>query len=135
MHSGEEGSGSQSMNSSLRRRRYLAGALRLAAHSLERRKHGAVLVAGGRVVGRGVNRANPDVALRSRGYWSIHAEMAACRRVTLAGRSGVLYVARTSNTGHGVMSRPCRLCQQQMRAIGIRLVIYTTPEGMEEMRL
>lgn len=100
---------------------WLYAALRLAALSEMSRKHGAIIVKGGRVLAFGINV--------NKGLYSMHAEMVAlnkCNKEELKGAS--IYVARVSN-GEPRMSRPCDVCQHAIADVGIKKVFYT--EGVE----
>ena len=111
----------------------LAHAMKLAATSSSRKRLGAILVSGGRVVGRGTNRVPNDTALIG---WdattnSTHAEIAALRDYGSSMKNGTIYVARLGKSGIPRMSKPCKKCQKALRDAGVKKVVYTVDNEME----
>jgi len=112
-----------------RHSRHLARALTIAGTSTERQRHGALITKGNRVLTVGVNasRNHPLVCSNPALEAGIHAEEAAMRALP----SGIdtsrltLYVARMGRNGRPALSKPCDRCMSQIKALGIREVIYT----------
>ncbi|MGW1075937.1 hypothetical protein [Streptomyces sp. NPDC002537] len=113
--------------------RYLMIALKEAARSECRFKVGAVLVKGGRVLGRSCNRRRncPRTDFR---HATFHAEEALMRTTDIP-RRAVVYVARLGRTGAPLLARPCPRCQHQLAARGITLAHYTTGAGSGTLRM
>ncbi|MCC2280936.1 hypothetical protein LKL35_37090 [Streptomyces sp. ET3-23] len=113
--------------------RYLVIALKEAAHSECRYKVGAVLVKGGRVLGRSCNRRRNSPRTDFR-HATFHAEEALMRGTDIPPRT-VVYVARLSRTGAPLLARPCPRCQRLLAARGITLAHYTTGSGSGTLRM
>jgi tRNA(Arg) A34 adenosine deaminase TadA len=68
-----------------------------------------------------------------------HAETRACRRAAAKGRSlrGATVVSiRVTRNGKLANARPCAQCVENMRAYGVRKVLFSTATGdLHEMRL
>jgi len=43
-----------------------------------------------------------------------------------------LLVQRFNSEGNPAMAKPCKSCQEAIKAFGIKLVRYTTPEGVKQ---
>lgn len=102
----------------------------LASHSEERKKHGAVIVKSGRVVGTGFNKfknhpsnIEPEL-IKTR--CSRHAEQVAIHQAGSHTRGAIIYVARINNHGYDRNSKPCYVCSARIKKAGIKKVIYTT---------
>lgn len=105
---------------------YFRLAKRAASKSSARIKIGSVVVSGGRPLSFGCNvqKLNRDIARV--GYWTLHAEVAACLGIderTLRGAS--VYNYRETRDGRIADSKPCGLCQETLRALGIARVFFT----------
>ncbi|MGW7201534.1 hypothetical protein [Streptomyces chryseus] len=98
-------------------------AIRQARRSDCRHKVGAVLVAGNRVLAASPNlpRNSPVIDFRNA---SFHAEEAVLRRARNAA-GATAYVARVNSSGIPLLSRPCRRCQDALKAAGILRVYFT----------
>ncbi|WP_372412171.1 hypothetical protein [Streptomyces luteireticuli] len=107
--------------------RYLAIALKEAARSECRFRVGAVLVKGGRVLGRSCNRRRNCSRTDFR-HATFHAEEMLMRS-TAARRGAVVYVARLNKAGAPLLARPCPRCQRLLVSRGIALAHYTTDAG------
>ncbi len=61
----------------------------------------------------------------------IHAELAA---VLDSGRKNIdsILVQRFHNNGNPANAMPCPTCQEMLKAFGVRLIKYTTEEGIKE---
>lgn len=100
--------------------------------SEERKKHGAVVVKSGRVVGTGFNKFknHPSNVLPNqiKTHCSRHAEQVAIRQAGNHTRGAILYVARVNNQGIDRNSKPCAICAKIIKESGIKKVIYTVEE-------
>lgn len=115
-------------------------ALKIAAKVAEqseygRYRHGAVLVKGGSVINVSSNSNNhTSFGQRFRvapGRATHHAETALVLGVNRATTSGAtVYVARVNKKGQWRMSKPCSMCHEVMKFVGIKKVVYTI--GPEE---
>ena len=103
-----------------------------AEKSEERKKHGAVVVKSGRVVGAGHNKFknHPDVIPEEliKIHCSRHAEEVAIREAGDNARGAILYVARVNNSGLDRNSKPCEECSKLIEKSGIKKVIYTVEQ-------
>jgi tRNA(Arg) A34 adenosine deaminase TadA len=116
----------ESVNSlSVRDKRWLAVASRIAMESNENTKHGCIIVKSGAVQSKGVNtyRNQPGI-IEEIGALSVHAEVNALRRGNRLD-GAVLYVARVNNKGEARQSRPCPDCLAAAKAAGIKRICYT----------
>ncbi len=109
--------------------------LRLAAKAAEQSghdtfRHGAVLIRGGSVLNIASNSDNhTSFGQRFRtaaGRATHHAETACIlgldRSIT---SGGTMYVARINKAGEWKMSKPCSMCHEVMKFVGIKRVVYT----------
>ena len=108
---------------------FLNMAMYFAEKSAERRKHGAVVVKGGRVVGTGFNKfKNHPTIIQTeliKSHCSRHAEQVAIHQAGRNAKGAIIYVARVSKKGEDRNSRPCNLCYSLIKKVGIKQVIYT----------
>jgi deoxycytidylate deaminase len=92
----------------------------------------------GRVLGTGVNDYQRSHTLakffsvqagESEQKDKIHAELAA---VLSAGKKNIhsVFVQRFHNDGSLALAKPCKSCQCMLKAFGVKIVRYTTPEGI-----
>ena len=110
----------------------------VAKHSLhERYRIGAIVVKQSRIVSTGVNKLkthprqiNPHTHLYGS---SIHAELDASIGISRhLLRGATIYVVRILQNGENAMSRPCGSCMDILRELGIRRVVYSTTNGVEQ---
>jgi deoxycytidylate deaminase len=107
----------------------------LAEKSEENKKHGAIIVKSGRVVGTGFNRFKnnphniPEDLIKV--HCSRHAEEVAIREAGSNAKGAILYVARVNRQGMDRNSKPCHICSQIIKDSGIKKVIYTVEENYE----
>lgn len=109
-------------------------AIRVSENSECRKRHGAVLTSGGRVLGIGVNvnRNDPAVIGDAQLNYSVHAEIAALRAWGGSNlKNATMYVARIGRYGEPMMSKPCAKCQEALKAAGVKKVVYTIDNEME----
>lgn len=91
--------------------------------------HAAQVRLGGRVLAT----AHNTNASSLNGYG--HAETRACRMAVAAGHSlvGATVVSiRVTRAGKLANARPCAKCAENMRAMGVRKVVYSTAAGVLE---
>ena len=110
-------------------------ALRMAAKAAEQSghdtfRHGAVLVKGGSILNIAANSDNhTSFGQRFRtapGRATHHAETACILGLDKAITTGaVVYAARINKNGEWKMSKPCSMCHEVMRFVGIKKVVYT----------
>jgi len=108
---------------------YLSIARYLARKSRANKRHGAVLVKAGSVVGTGYNKDMNHPLFISpehiKSHSSRHAETEAIREARGNAEGAVLYVARVNNQGTDRNSKPCGSCQEAILKSKIKRVIYT----------
>ncbi len=108
---------------------FLSIARYFASKSDSRRKHGAVIVKSGRVLGTGFNKdTNNPISVSPehiKSHCSRHAEIEAIRDANWNVKGAVLYVARVNNLGQDRNSKPCTRCQVVIEETQIKKVIYT----------
>lgn len=112
-----------------REKAYLSVARYFASKSKSNKKHGAVVVKSGRVVGTGYNKDRNSPFIVSpehiKPHCSRHAEVEAIKEAKGNAFGAVLYVARVNNQGLDRNSKPCKLCEQVINQSNIKKVIYT----------
>lgn len=128
------------MHYSTRDRRWLKVAQRYANQSVERNKHGAVLVKGGSLVSWGWNRNILDpYYYANEPKLSIHAEEDAINRLVRIARGPnvdsngafarinkyTLYVVRVNYRGELVISAPCGRCSELLSGLGLHRVVHS----------
>lgn len=110
---------------------YLKIAAQARLNSDMKPRVGAVLARGGRILGIGYNTWGRSPI---RAAWTKHAEVRACMNTDAYG--GTLYVYRQHElTASPLMARPCANCEEWLRNIGVKTVIYTTASGVKKERL
>jgi len=101
-------------------------------------RHGAVLVKGSSIRNMACNKhRHCHFGKRFRetntGNATLHAELGVIlgmdRSVT---QGATVYVARVNKEGAARMSKPCHMCENAMRHVGIKRVIYTDRSGRIE---
>jgi deoxycytidylate deaminase len=97
----------------------------------------------GKVLGTGVNdysRSHPlakhfaIVAGESEQKDKVHAELAA---VLASGRKNIysIFVQRFHNDGTMAIAAPCPTCKAMLKGFGVKIVRYTTEEGIKEYEI
>ena len=108
---------------------YLSVARYFAAKSKAKKKHGAIIVKSGRVLGTGFNKdKNHPMAISEehiKTHASRHAEVEAIRDAGWNVKGATLYVARVNNFGYDRDSKPCSRCSEIIQTMQIKKVIYT----------
>jgi deoxycytidylate deaminase len=114
---------------SKREQAFLSVARYFASKSKARKKHGAVIVKSGSVVGTGFNkdRNSPFVVSPEhiKPHCSRHAEFQAIKEAGENAVGAILYVARVNRQGEDRNSKPCILCEDVIKKNKIKKVIYT----------
>lgn len=118
-----------------KKKRYIELAKRLAEQSeYGKFKHGAVLVQGGSVLNCSYNKENYNsfgsrFRPKDKGTATLHAELGCILGIPRAKTTGAtVYVARVNSQGEEKISKPCRMCQNVLRHVGVKRVVYTTDE-------
>ena len=102
-------------------------------------RHGALLVRGGSIISTCFNKDKfcsfgGKFRHRDRGPATIHAELGCIlglpRDVTVGAD---IFVCRINKLGEFRNSKPCAMCHEAMKYVGIKRVYYTTKEGSVEM--
>jgi deoxycytidylate deaminase len=94
----------------------------------------------GKVLGTGVNDYNRSHPLakffsvqagESEQKDKLHAELAV---VLASGRKDIhsVFVQRFHNNGEQANAKPCKSCQHMLKAFGVKIVKYTSEEGIKE---
>ena len=117
------------INLSKKEQAYLSVARYFATKSQANKKHGAVVVKSGRVVGTGYNKDRNSPFIVSpehiKPHCSRHAEFEAIKEARNNAAGAVLYVARVNRQGADCNRKPCRLCQKVIKEANIKRGIYT----------
>ncbi len=61
-----------------------------------------------------------------------HAESRLSRKLT---PGCTVYVARITNDGLVAMAKPCKRCEDRLRHVGVKRVVFTTNDGWDSMEL
>ena len=128
-------------NTMCKKKRYMELAKRMAEQSeYGKFKHGAVLVQGGSVLNCSYNKDNYNsfgsrFRPKSKGNATLHAEIGCVLGIPRTKTTGAdVYVARVNKQGEEKISKPCRMCQNVLKHVGVKRVIYTTnKEGEHEV--
>jgi tRNA(Arg) A34 adenosine deaminase TadA len=115
------------------KKRYFDLAKRAAMESsYGKLRHGAVIVKGGSVVSFGFNKSNhcqfgQRFRHMDKGPATQHAEISAILGLPRSATQGAdVYVVRINNDCDWRMSKPCPMCEQALRFVGVKRVFYTT---------
>jgi deoxycytidylate deaminase len=109
-----------------RTQRFIELALKLATKSEYYQKVGCVIVKGNRVIGLGFNKPNKTHPMSNNRFHNVHAELDAILGHTAEELEGATaYVARIRNNGTVGLAKPCEHCQELLKRMGIKTVIYT----------
>ena len=102
-------------------------------------RHGALLTKGGSIINTCYNKdkfcsfgtrfRNPD-----RGHATIHAELGCVLGMPRSVTTGAdMYVCRVNKKGQFRNSKPCAMCHEVLKYVGIKRVYYTTGDNSVEM--
>ena len=115
------------------KKRYFDLAKRAAMESsYGKLRHGAVVVKGGSVVSFGFNKSNhcqfgQRFRHMDKGPATQHAEISAILGLPRSATQGAdIYVVRINNDCDWRMSKPCPMCEQALKFVGVKRVFYTT---------
>ena len=131
-------------NTSKKTKRTLELAKRVATNSIYGKlRHGAVLLKGGNVINVAFNKSDfTKFGNRFRnnytcGHATTHAEIGAILGVSRSSTEGAtIVVVRINRDGEYRMSKPCTMCEDVLKFVGVKKVVYTTGEDtMGEHRL
>jgi len=121
-------------NTSKKTQRTLELAERVASNSTYGKlKHGAVLIKGGNIVNVAFNK--PDFTkfgnrFRNNytcGHATTHAEIGAILGLSRSATEGAkVFVVRVNRHGEYRMSKPCPMCEDVLKFVGVKKVVYTT---------
>ncbi len=116
----------------IKRNIYLATKAALTG-SYHQYRHGSILVKSGNALSVGVNNCKTHPMS---GIKTMHSEVAALIGVRWSDLSGsIMFNSRVNKNGKVGASKPCPLCQDIMKAHGVRKVYYTTGSAIEELKL
>jgi tRNA(Arg) A34 adenosine deaminase TadA len=99
-------------------------------------RHGAVLVKGGSVINTSANKNSyapygNRFRKRDRGHATHHAELGCIlgldRSVT---KGATIYVVRIGKRGDLKLSKPCDMCREVLRHVGVKKVVYTISDKL-----
>ena len=115
----------------IRRLRMAAKAAEQSGH--DKFRHGAVLIKGGSILNVAANSDNhSSFGQRFRtmpGKATHHAELGCILGLDRTSTQGsTIYVARVNRGGDWKMSKPCSMCHEVMKYVGIKKVVYTIGE-------
>ena len=102
-------------------------------------RHGALLVKGGSVRNVAFNKENySSFGTRFRGpnkgHATVHAELGCILGMPRNVTSGAdVYVCRINRDGEFRISKPCKMCHQVLKHVGVKRVYYTTNDNTIEM--
>lgn len=102
-------------------------------------RHGAILVRGGSVINSCFNKDKfcsfgSKFRDPARGHATIHAELGCVLGIPRNITTGAdIYVCRINRRGEFRNSKPCAMCHEVLKHVGIKRVYYTGDEGIIEM--
>lgn len=122
-----------------RHKRYVGLAKRLANSSpYPDHKHGAVLVRGGSVINWSINRNRVQrwaqkFRAHGCGHATHHAELGAILGVAREKTQGAdVYVVRVNKRDNLLLSKPCPMCEEVLRHVGVKRVFYSVDDNTIE---
>lgn len=102
-------------------------------------RHGAILIKGGSVINTCFNKDKfcsfgNKFRHPSRGPATIHAELGCILGLPRSVTTGAdIYVCRINKKGQFRNSKPCAMCHEVLRHVGIKRVYYTADQDVIEM--
>ena len=102
-------------------------------------RHGAALVKGGSVKNVSFNKDSYNsfgnrFRTKDRGPATMHAELGCILGISRNVTAGAdLYVCRINNNGDFRYSKPCAMCHDALKHVGVKRVYYTTNDNTIEM--
>ena len=122
-----------------RHKRYVGLAKKLANSSAcPDHKHGAVLVRGGSVINWSINRNRVQrwaqkFRAHGCGHATHHAELGAILGVAREKTQGAdVYVVRVNKRDNLLLSKPCPMCEEVLRHVGVKRVFYSVDDDTIE---
>lgn len=102
-------------------------ARKIALKSDYKYKLGAILMKGGKIINAKCNSAKTHKwATRLYKYGSRHAELNTLINLNYEQTcNSIMYVVRTNKTNHFALSRPCSMCLNASKKMGIKKIYYT----------
>tara|TARA_R110000824_G_scaffold12623_10_gene55379 strand:+ start:32438 stop:32803 length:366 start_codon:yes stop_codon:yes gene_type:complete len=98
-------------------------------------KHGAILLRGGKIINTSCNKNNhcafgSRFRQRDEGTPTLHAEIGCILNLDRSTTAGAtMLVVRVGKTGEYRMSKPCSMCREVLKHVGIKKVYYTDKNG------
>jgi len=106
----------------------------MAKKSKCRQKHGSVIFKKNRIISKGFNKYKTHPKAKNHRFPSIHAEIDAILKANIDMlRGSSIMVVRINKEGNFMNSKPCNQCLDEINRLGIKHVIYSTPEGITEV--
>ena len=122
-----------------RHKRYVGLAKKLANSSMcPDHRHGAVLVRGGSVINWSTNRNRVQrwaqkFRAHGCGHATHHAELGAILGVAREKTQGAdVYVVRVNKRDNLLLSKPCPMCEEVLRHVGVKRVFYSVDDDTIE---
>lgn len=122
--------------SSKKKRRWFDLAKRAACESTYGNiRHGAIVVKGGKIVGFGFNKSNHTqfgqrFRCPNKGHATMHAEINAILGLPRSTTEGAdIYIVRVNKVHQWRMSKPCPMCEEALRFVGVKRAFYTLEDG------
>ena len=101
--------------------------------------HGAVIVKGNRIIGRGHNRFSGKIVQFEQRYqvtlFSLHAELAGILDCDESVDGASIFVSGIKSNGKRVLCRPCKKCMHIIRKMPFKAIYYETKSGIEAIIL
>jgi deoxycytidylate deaminase len=113
--------------------KFIEMARRLSKKSAYHHKIGAVVVKRRRAIGFGFNKPRKTHPKSTNPFKTVHAELDAIIGLTREELNGAeIYVVRERASGSYGSAKPCQYCEALLKEVGIKVVYYTTDEGIAE---
>ncbi len=119
----------------MKAQRYLEVAKEASRNSTYRHRLGAVIVKKNRILSVGFNKPEKTHPRSGNLFRTTHAELDAilrCPEESLKGST--IFVVREAASGLA-MAKPCQFCLELIKAVGIKRVVYSTDDGIEEFNI
>jgi deoxycytidylate deaminase len=117
---------------------YINVARYIATKSVANKRHGAVIVKGGRVVGTGYNKNRNSTRIVSpeliKTHCSWHAEELAIKDAGDNIKNSIIYIARINKKGQDRNSKPCSKCMLLIKTNKIKKIVYTLENSVHVSR-
>lgn len=127
---------------SKKEKKYVDLAKRISYQSGYSHRHGAVLIKGASIINVSCNKNKfssfaTRFTKKEKEFVTVHAELGSILNVERTHTEGAtVYVVRVNNQDELRLSKPCPMCEEAMRFVGIKKVVYSTSEGtFEEVKL